>query len=223
MKLFNWIGRGWVLAALVAGGACNAPAATLYLSPRGNDKWSGKLEKPDGRGSDGPLATLTGARDAVRKLKAGGANEPIKVVVEDGTYPLMEPVLFTPEDSGTKAAPISYEAAPGAQPIFSGGRAITGFQTVSDGLWVADVPDVKAGKWYFEQLYVNGHRAVRARTPNKFYNYTEGKVAEGINPVTGKEEDMGNRAFIARQADIEPLLKLTPAELHDVTLVAYHS
>ena len=33
------------------------------------------------------------------------------------------------------------------------------------------IPEVAAGQWYFEQLFVNGRRAVRARTPNKFYYY----------------------------------------------------
>ena len=30
-----------------------------------------------------------------------------------------------------------------------------------------------AGKWYFEQLFVNGRRATRARTPNKFYYHIQ--------------------------------------------------
>lgn len=38
---------------------------------------------------------------------------------------------------------------PGARPVFSGGRAITGWQRGADGVWTARVPDVAAGKWYF--------------------------------------------------------------------------
>ena len=33
-------------------------------------------------------------------------------------------------------------------------------------LWTTEVPEVKAGRWHFRQLYVGGRRAVRARTPN---------------------------------------------------------
>ena len=37
------------------------------------------------------------------------------------------------------------------------------------GCGVARVPEAAKGTWYFEQLFVNGHRAMQARTPNKFY------------------------------------------------------
>jgi hypothetical protein len=47
-------------------------AATIFVSPQGNDAWSGKLQTPNAEKTDGPLATLPGARDAVRKLKASG-------------------------------------------------------------------------------------------------------------------------------------------------------
>ena len=46
----------------------------------------------------------------------------------DGVYSIAEPFVLTPQDSGTKSCPISYENAPGASPVISGGRTITGFQ-----------------------------------------------------------------------------------------------
>ena len=105
-----------------------SPAATLHVAPNGNDAWSGRLAEPNADKTDGPLATLAGARDAVRKLKAQGPlTEPVRIVVADGVYPLNEPLVLTPADSGTATCPISYEAAPGAAPRFTGGRPITGF------------------------------------------------------------------------------------------------
>jgi hypothetical protein len=78
------------------------------------------------------------------------------VVVADGTYRFAEPLVLRPEDGGSAEAPVRYEAAPGAKPVFSGGRAIIGFKPVSDGVWAAQVPEVAAGRWYFEQLFVDG-------------------------------------------------------------------
>ncbi|HCO94228.1 MAG TPA: hypothetical protein DIU00_09800, partial [Phycisphaerales bacterium] len=78
--------------------------------------------------------------------------------------------------------------------------------------------DVAAGKWYFEQLFVNGRRAVRARMPNKFYNYM-GKSAEV--PIEG-ERGKFRRTTSVRTDDLEPLKNLSTDELKDVTLVAYH-
>lgn len=190
-------------------------AETLYVAPDGRDHWSGRLARPNAGRSDGPLASLVGARDAVRALHGHG---PIHVSFADGAYALPSPVVFTPDDGGTPAAPIVYEAAPGAHPAFSAGRRIGGFRRRADGLWAAP-----AGPGRFEQLWVNGRRAVRARTPNQFYLYTRGKVGFGVDPLTGQRTDLARRAFLARPDDLKPLLALSPAELGDVTLVAYHS
>ncbi|MEW6303135.1 MAG: right-handed parallel beta-helix repeat-containing protein [Verrucomicrobiota bacterium] len=206
--------------------ACASPARalTLYVAPGGNDQWSGRSAEPNAQRTDGPVASLAGARDAIRRLKsAGPLNEPVRVVVADGAYHLAAPVVFTPQDSGTAQAPITYEAAPRARPVFSGGRVISGFKPGADGVWTAEIPDVKAGRWYFEQLFVNGRRATRARTPNKFYHYLAGKVTTNIDPLTGKEADLSNRAFRVNAADIAPVAGLSGQEFSDVTLVAYHS
>ncbi|MBI5397136.1 MAG: right-handed parallel beta-helix repeat-containing protein [Verrucomicrobia bacterium] len=192
--------------------ASRSDAATFHVAPDGNDSWSGALARPNRDRSDGPLASLQGARDAVRKLKAAGPlSEPVRVVVAGGNYALTAPVVFTPEDSGTEKCPVSYEAARGAKPVFSGGRRITGWQRGADGIWTAQAPEVAAGRWYSEQLWVNGRRATRARSPNKFYYYMPRKISHA------------GPAFVANAADIQPLLNVSKDKLRDVTVVAYHS
>ena len=47
----------------------NGKKADFYVSPTGNDKWSGTLEEPNSNMIDGPFATIERARLAVRKLK----------------------------------------------------------------------------------------------------------------------------------------------------------
>lgn len=118
-----------------------------------------------------PLATVGAARDAVRKKIAAGQNKDILVQIRGGTYQVTEPTTFGPEDSGTVKFSITYAAAPGEKVVLSGGRRITGWKRLTAGravseLWTAEIPDVKAGTWYFRQLFVNGNRAHRARTPN---------------------------------------------------------
>ncbi|MCX5685508.1 MAG: hypothetical protein NT049_17770, partial [Planctomycetota bacterium] len=215
-----------LLLALVTFSLCGgtALAATFYVAPDGNDQWSGRIEKPNAAKSDGPLASLKGARDAVRKLKAAGPlKEPVRILVADGAYALTEAVTFAPEDSGTEAAPITYEAAPGASPVFTGGRRITGFKPGEGGVWSAQVPDVAAGKWTFNQLFVGDRRATRARSPNKFYFHMAGKVLTGIDPATGQPADLASRAFIGRPEDLKPLLALSKEQLADATVIAYHA
>ncbi len=198
-RCFVAVLTAWTMATLLA--APPASATTIDVSP------------------DGPVKTLTQARDMIRQQKqAEGLKEPVRVIVANGRYFLSEPFVLTAADSGTQDCPISYEAAPGATPVFSGGRIITGFQPDKDGLWSVRILDVANGQWYFEQLFVNGRRAVRARTPNKWYHYM-GETSE--TPMEG-EEDQFLRATQVHADALEPLAKLSLAEIRDVTLVAYH-
>lgn len=152
----------------------------LYVSTRGNDRWSGRLPEPNAAGTDGPLATITRARDVVRELRSAGrlpawrtvhppADFPITVWVRGGRYPISEPILFGPEDS----APVTYAAYRDEMPIIDGGRRIGGWRVGKKGevdIWVTDLPKVAEGKWYFRQLFANGERRPRARLPKEgFY------------------------------------------------------
>ena len=198
--------------------------ATFYVAPDGNDRRTGRLERPSAEKTDGPLASIVGARDAVRRLKKQGPlTEGIRVIVAAGTYRITEPIVFEPQDGGTAAAPIVYEAAAGERPVVSGGRRIRGFQPAEGGVWKARVPEVAADKWYFESLVVGGRQAVRARSPNQFYYYVREAVAAGIDPSTGKPAQMANRAFIANPKDIAPLAALPKERWKDAILVVYHS
>ena len=117
-----------LLFALLSFTAQAAAPVVLHVAPDGNDAWSGKLERPNGAKTDGPLGSLAGARDALRRLKQQGmGGAPVRVSFAGGTYALGAPVEFVAEDSGTEAAPVVYEAAAGAKPHFTGGRIITGW------------------------------------------------------------------------------------------------
>jgi hypothetical protein len=213
------------LCAMMLGVPLAGAAETvLYVSSEGKDQWTGRLPAANLARTDGPVASLEGARDAVRRLRGGqGLPGPVRVEIATGTYRVTQPVLFTPQDSGTADGPIVYAAAPGARPVFSGGQTITGFKPGADGVWSVHLPDVAAQAWYFEQLWVNGRRATRARTPNSFYYYPVEALGEGVDPRTGKQGNLNGLGFTARRADIQSLLNVPPAQLNDVTLVAYHS
>src|SRR5690348_7936460 len=147
-------------------------AATLYVSPLGSDLNNGSKEKP--------FATLAKALRAARELRrindpsvAGG----IRIILQGGLYPLNEPVFIRPEDSGTPADPTIIEAAPGEQPVLSGGIAITGWKKLvlplaglpaisKNKVWVADVPMVNGNLFEFRQLWINELKAVRAKSVN---------------------------------------------------------
>ena len=101
----------------------------FYISTRGDDGWSGVLPAPNQARTDGPWATLTRARDAIRELKESGQlDSAVVVMVEGGKYWLRQPVVWEGRDSGTRDKPITYTAYPGDRPVLSGGRPITGWK-----------------------------------------------------------------------------------------------
>jgi hypothetical protein len=106
----------------------------IHVSPTGNDRWSGARARPNQAGTDGPLATLVGARDAVRRIKAEGGlpRGGIRVELQEGIYRISETFELTRRDGGSPDRPVRYAAAPGERVIISGGRALRNFSPVED-------------------------------------------------------------------------------------------
>ena len=195
--------------------ASAAPAVEFYVAPSGSD------DNPGTQGA--PFATLQRARDAIRALSAKKPlSEAVRVVVADGRYELAEPLILEPRDGGTARTPIVYEAAPGARPVFSGGRAIGGWKQRADGLWTTRIPEVAAGDWYFEQLFVDGRRATRARTPNEFYFYIQNVHEKVLEAGSPRQHKRAEQTIEMRPDDFRVLADLEPEALRDVNLMVYH-
>lgn len=210
-----------LLAGLLVLGV-EAQALTIHVATDGDDTWSGRFERPNAERTDGPVATLAGARNAVRRLRAAGGQEPVEVQVQDGTYRITEPFLLTPLDGGGPDAPVLYTAAPGARPVISGGKPISGFTRGEGGLWVAEVPEVAAGTWSFNQLWVNGRRAIRARTPNfrkmeQEWLYAAGPLP-GIDPRQQRGDEAASIGFTYRPGDLRRWDRFD-----ELVVYAYHS
>ncbi len=162
-----------------------ATRADFYLSPEGDDTWSGRLPEPNRERTDGPFATLSRARDAIRLLKRQKPAADLTVLIRGGTYRLPETVRFTLEDSAGKERTITYAAYPGEEPTFSSGVPIRGWRRLADDpaglpaaargrVWVADVSGIRSAKealsgdvqadgaWRFFTLYAGGTRLPRA-------------------------------------------------------------
>ena len=201
-----------------------AAATTIYVSPNGHDKWSGRIAEPNSRKTDGPLATLVAARDAIRKLKStspdGKLASAATVIVAGGQYKMRQTLVLTNFDSGTEKCPVVYCAAKGAKPVFSGGRKITGFKRGGGGIWQVTIPRAAAGKWRFDQLFVDGKRATRAKTPNdSWMSFLDVKEETLKKPKAGSTH---RQTVKLRGEDIKPLGALDPAELGDVNLMVFH-
>ncbi len=156
---------GFVLCLLPFSTPATGPETTFYVSPKGNDAWSGRMPDPDPDKGDGPFATLVRARDEVRKLVARGLKTDVTVKIRAGTYHLKDGLVFTPADSGTQQHRILYAAFPGEVVKLVGGVRLGDFTPHKGRTVVAGIPKGLSPKQAFE----SGIRLELARAPNKGY------------------------------------------------------
>lgn len=166
----------------------------LYVSNAGNDSWSGNIRNPNARKTDGPLASLAGARERIREIKGAEAlKKPVRVYVTPGVYRLDEVFELYPEDSGTDSCPITYEGIAGLEgmPIISGGKVITGWKEKS-GRFIAEVPGLGADI-AFSSIWVNGNRRDRCRMPeNGFFSIVDKAGIDGKDGFRAAPGDIGD-------------------------------
>lgn len=158
----NWknSGAGWLvfttmLSCILPGTSFAATVqAAYYVSPAGSDANPGTETLP--------FKTITKARNVVRTVN-GSMTGDIVVTLRGGTYPLTSPVSFGPADGGKDGFYVQYRSYPGETPLLTGGQPISGWtiHDASKNIW--KVTDVSSR---FRQLYINGTKAIRARTPN---------------------------------------------------------
>ena len=106
---------GSALAATSPASAADGPA--LYVAPGGDDSAAGTI--------DAPLATLEGARDRIRDLKADSAlPDGMSVFLRGGEYERSASFLLDAQDSGTQEHPIVYRSYPGETARLTGGHVL---------------------------------------------------------------------------------------------------
>ncbi len=129
----------------------------FYIAADGSDANEGTRAKP--------FATLQRAADAIREK--GPLQQDVRILVREGVYVVDRAVVFTDREAGSPKYSITVTADPGSQPVFMGGRHIKGWRKGEKNLWTTELPDVREGKWWFRQLFVNGRALPRSRFPNQ--------------------------------------------------------
>jgi hypothetical protein len=144
------------IALILAASPC-LRAADFFVATDGDDAAPGTSEQP--------FATLERARDAVRASREGKpyaeATREARVVLRSGTHRLAKTLVLEPVDSG-----LIILAAHGERAVLSGGRVVTGWEPVRDGVVKADVSKLGLPDLKFRELYCDGRRQHWARVPN---------------------------------------------------------
>ncbi|MHC4122198.1 MAG: right-handed parallel beta-helix repeat-containing protein [Planctomycetota bacterium] len=148
-----------------------SPNADFYVSPAGNDSWSGTKAFPTGQKNDGPFKTISRARDAVRK-KLMEAKDDIIVMLTDGEHFINQTIIFTIKDGHRDGRKVIYKNYPDQRPILTSGVNIKKWKKLSGSLpylpkkaknkiWFAELPD---NSKCFSTLYDGTKSLPRAST-----------------------------------------------------------
>ncbi|MBF0431798.1 MAG: right-handed parallel beta-helix repeat-containing protein [Fibrobacteria bacterium] len=132
-----------------------AVQATYFVSPLGDDDNPGTQEKP--------FRSLHKARDIIRTLNKSMSGN-IVVNLRGGLHQLDSTVTLSSDDGGFNGNNIIYQAFENENPVVSGGIKISDW-VVHDS--AKNIYSAKVDTFIdTRHLYVNGNRAVRARTEN---------------------------------------------------------
>lgn len=187
----------------------------IYVAVSGNDSNSGTKEQP--------LASLQGAVDKLREIRKNHRiNETVEVIIGDGEYFMTEKLMLYPHDSGKEGALVIFEAEKGARPVFYGGRRINGFEEISEDLWHAKIPETETYGWIFEQLYVNGERAVRAKSPNNGFYHLKKVTEDILYRTSGKIPGIAFQKYTLYPDGAEQLSRFSKDDYQNAVITFYH-
>jgi len=146
-----------------------------FVSPHGNDAWTGSNADSTSGTLDGPFASLERAREAVRKARAAGDRTPQTVFVRAGTYHLKDAFKLESPDSGEAGTPVTWTAYKDEKPVLTGAISIQNWSPWKGQIQQAPLGDAAKIKGGVRQLLFNGKRQILARYPN----------ADASDPVAG--------------------------------------
>ncbi len=175
-----------------------AAGEKIYVAPDGDDSNPGTLAQP--------LQTIARARDLV-KTKNSSMSADITVYLRGGTYVQAATLELGNADCGSGGFYVKYRAYPGEHPLITGGKLITGF-TLFDAK--NNIYSATAGIPQFRQLYVNGTKATRARSPN-----LDADGAANFNRLSGWDKTAHNVQLSASY--VSDWNNLSKVEMHLMT------
>lgn len=158
------------------------PQIQVYVSPSGDDRWSGTLPLPRPDRSDGPVSSLERALAALRSARKAHPSAPGIVVLRGGVFRMRAGIVLGPRDSNTTFRPYRNEPV-----TIAGSRPVRVFlkperandnriaPALLDSILVADLPAngiteygaISARGTPGLELFLDNTRMPLARWPNR--------------------------------------------------------
>lgn len=183
----------------------------IHVSPTGHDS------RGDGSAAR-PFASL---RRAYSKALTCQGSDTVFIDMGPGTYVLTEPVIIR---ESPQAPVVISGSTEGLWPAtrLSGGISITGWEKTPRGYWRAKVPQVVQYGFTFEQLYVNGRRARRARTPDTGWFFVKDAQETVHLRGTGRSPEYATQRILADTADLKSLRGIGAEAKSEVMAMFFH-
>lgn len=165
----------------------------LYVGPRASDTYNCSTW--------GNACSLKKVRDLIR-AQAPSMRGNIIVNLAPGNYPLASTFELGLQDSGNNGYNVIFQGptATTTPAVLSGGINVTGWSLhdSSKNIWKATLPSSAVN---FRQLYVNGSRAIRARSPNVTNLDTGEPYLRAANNTVSNINGTNTLDFVIRSAD----------------------
>lgn len=179
MNIKRFLGFGCMLGLFLGS---SAKTIDVYVSQQVSGQGDGS--------KNNPFVSLQQVTEKLKELRASGNIDPVNVCIALGLYELEAPLRMTSEQNSGNDGMVTFRSWGKGDVVLSGGRHITDWVEIESNHWVAELPEVKNGNWYFRQLFSGHKRLVRARTPNEGFFRTKGglSIIGKANRVLGDSE-----------------------------------
>lgn len=196
--------NAWLIAIFASVSLYTSAQKTVYVSPSGNDSWTGEQHKP--------FKSLHRALEENQKCP-----DTLFIQVASGDYLWDKPLDL----SAKVTCPVVVRGNKDNMPRFLGAIRIQQWEKCGDRMYRAYIPEVKLYGYSFEQFFVNGKRAQLARTPDKDWFYVKGY--EEYPYVSGvRSANYATQKIKLDKQDLSSLSGLSAEELSDVRFRFYH-
>lgn len=199
-----------ILLASLVGGISASAQHQIHVSTAGVDATAdGTAEKP--------FATL---QKAYSKAVDFSGTDTVYINMAPGIYKMEQTLTLNhPSKAPLVIAGCGTDAE---QTVISGGIQIGGWEKVSENLWKAQVAETEKYGFVFEQLYVNGLRAIRAKSPDKGWFFIQ-KEKEYIHyRGNGRFPEYSTQRFTVDPKDLATLKDIDYAEANDIVAMFFH-
>ena len=180
----------------------------LYVEPQAQDGGDGSVEKP--------YVCLDDALQHLSRLSA--TTDTAYIQLAAGTYYLDKTIRI----EEVLPCPVVIQGDAENLPVLSGSIPLNHWEVTPEGWWKTHIDEVERYRLKIEQLYMNGTRATRARTPDKEWFMVQ-KSGETVHRQgAGRFPEYATQCIEVRPEDLQSLKGLSVEERSRVMVMFYH-